>query len=154
MILPKPCIAALFEAIASAGDGPIFVYSNYEQSTLRNLAKRHPEHAENLQRLIKRLVDLCPLVEDFYYHPEMRGSFSIKKVLPTIAPELDYAEMDGIAGGTSAQVAYLYAALEPVATEEKRNAYRRDLLEYCKRDTWAMVEVAWHLRRKGRPPSA
>ena len=53
------------------------------------MGERHPEHAANLQRLIDRLVDLLPLVQESYYHPAMRGSFSIKAVLQTIAPEMD-----------------------------------------------------------------
>ena len=147
-----PCIAALLEAIQPAGDGPIFVYSRtYEECRLRELGERHPQHAPELARLIDRLVDLLPLVRQSYYHPEMRGSFSIKKVLGTIAPELDYGELGGVTDGTGAQVAYLNAVFDPATTGEKKEEYRRDLLKYCERDTWAMVEVAWHLGRTGRP---
>ena len=147
-----PCIDALLKAIPSDGAGPIFVYSkSYEESRLRELGERHPQHAAQLARLIVRLVDLLPLVKNSYYHPAMRGSFSIKKVLPTIAPDLDYAELGPVADGTAAQVAYLYAAFDPHTTAERKQEYRRDLLKYCQRDTWAMVEVAWHLQRRGRP---
>lgn len=34
-----------------------------------------------------------------YYHPDMLGSWSVKAVLPTIAPELDYASLTGIREG-------------------------------------------------------
>jgi hypothetical protein len=147
-----PCIAALLQAIPPEGEGPIFVYSiAYERTALRQLAERHPEQAASLARLIDRLVDLLPLVRASYYHPAMRGSFSIKKVLRTIAPELDYAELDGVTDGTAAQVAWLYAVLDAGTTGEKKEEYRRELLRYCERDTWAMVEVAWCLLRKGRP---
>jgi hypothetical protein len=146
-----PCIAALLAAIAPDGEGPIFVYTSYERTLLRGLAKRHPQHAAALQSLIERLVDLRPVVEDHYYHPDMRGSFSIKKVLPTFVPDLDYGELGGVTDGTAAQVAYLYAVFEAGMTEERKEAYRRDLLRYCERDTWAMVELAWHLQRRGRP---
>lgn len=148
-----PCIEALLKVIPPEGDGPILVYSKtYEEQRLLGLTARHPEHAANLQRLVDRLFDLRPQVEKSYYHPAMRGSFSIKAVLPTIAPELDYALLDGVAGGTEAGVAYLYAAFDPETTPERKAQYRRELLRYCKRDTWAMVEVAWFLERKGRPP--
>jgi hypothetical protein len=147
-----PCIAALLHAIPPDGTGPIFVYfKTYEEYRLRELGERHPKYAANLARLIDRLVDLLPLVRDSYYHPAMRGSFSIKKVLPTIAPELDYAELGDVTDGTAAQVAYLYAVFEPGMTAERKELYRRDLLRYCARDTWAMVEVAWCLQRLGRP---
>jgi hypothetical protein len=147
-----PCIESVLQAIPPEGTEPIFVYSRpYEEGRLRELGERHPAHATNLQRLIARLVDLLPLVRSSYYHPAMRGSFSIKKVLPTIAPDLDYGELGGVSDGTAAQVAYLYAVFEPGMTAERKEQYRRELLKYCARDTWAMVEVAWFLQRRGRP---
>jgi hypothetical protein len=85
----------------------------------------------------------------------MRGSFSIKAVLPTIAPDLDYDNLKEVTGGTAAQVAYLYAALDPTTTPERKAELRDRLLIYCKQDTWAMVEVAYFLLRLPRPvPSA
>jgi hypothetical protein len=48
-------------------------------------------------------------------------------------------------------VAYLYAAFDSGTTLERKEQYRRDLLRYCKLDTWAMVEVTYHLQRLGRP---
>jgi len=40
-----------------------------------------------------------------YYHPDQHGSYSIKAVLPTVAPELDYGELDEVQDGTAAQLA-------------------------------------------------
>jgi hypothetical protein len=97
------------------------------------------------------LVDLHPIVRDNYYHPAMRGSFSIKAVLPTIAPNLDYANLDEVTDGTGAQVAYLYAALDPQITVARKAKLRNRLLAYCKQDTWAMVEVAYFLQHFPRP---
>ena len=81
----------------------------------------------------------------------MRGSFSIKAVLPTIAPDLDYDNLEEVTDGTAAQVAYLYAALDPQTAPERRAELRDRLLIYCKQDTWAMVEVAYFLQRLARP---
>ncbi len=149
-----PCIRALLQAIPP-GTGPVFVYhKTYEEGRLREFGERHPQHAPALQHLIERLVDLLPLVRESYYHPDMRGSFSIKKVLPSIASDLHYSELAGVADGTAAQVAYLYAAFDPGTTPEQKTQYRQELLRYCKQDTWAMVEVAYHLQRLGRPSRA
>lgn len=146
------CMRALLEAIRADGVGPIFVYhQTYEEGRLSEFAQRHPKFAPEMNSLIRRLVDLRPLVESSYYHPGMRGSFSMKKLLPTIAPELAYSELGGVTDGTAAQVAYFAAALDPETTEEEKNQSREDLLRYCKQDTWAMVEVAYHLQRLGRP---
>jgi predicted RecB family nuclease len=132
--------------------GPVFVYhKTYEEIRLKELSARHPDHAPGIQRVIDRLVDLLPLVRESYYHPCMRGSFSIKKVLPTIATDLNYSDLGGVSDGTAAQADYLYATFDSATTPERKERYRQDLLRYCKLDTWAMVEVAYHLQRLGRP---
>jgi hypothetical protein len=147
------CIQRMREVIDPDGGGPIFVYhKTYEEGRLKELAVRHPEYAELLQKYIARLFDLLPVVKSHFYHPDMQGSFSIKKVLPVIAPDLRYEDLDEIQEGTAAQVAYLYATLDPVTTPERRADLEAKLRAYCRQDTWAMVEVAWFLANAGRPP--
>jgi hypothetical protein len=70
----------------------------------------------------------------------MQGSWSIKAVLPTVAPQLDYAQLGTVRDGSDAQAAYL-EAIEPATTRARREQLRRDLLEYCRYDTLAMVEI-------------
>ena len=120
-----PCIEQMIELIPPNGPGPILVYyETYEAGRLRELADRHPRYRAQVDHYISRLVDLHPIVQDNYYHPAMRGSFSIKAVLPTIAPDLDYENLAKVMDGTAAQVAYLYAALDPQITpsEEPNSA--------------------------------
>jgi hypothetical protein len=150
------CVERMLEAIPPDGPGPILVYyQTYEAGRLREFADRHPQYRPQIDRYLTRLVDLHPIVRANYYHPAMRGSFSIKAVLPTIAPDLDYDNLKEVTGGTAAQVAYLYAALDPTTTPERKAELRDRLLIYCKQDTWAMVEVAYFLLRLPRPvPSA
>ena len=71
----------------------------------------------------------------------MKGSWSIKALLPTIAPEMDYALLDGIQEGGAAQTAYLEAT-DPQTSAERRKELRTQLLRYCAHDTLAMVRVA------------
>jgi len=59
--------------------------------------------------IIDRLVDLAPPTRANYYHPDVLGSWSIKAVLPTIAPDMDYSQLEGIQEGTAASAAYLEA---------------------------------------------
>jgi uncharacterized protein DUF2779 len=147
-----PCVEMMLGIMPPAGNGPILVFhKTYEATRLKELAERHPEYAEPIALYLDRIVDLRPLVEASYYHPAMKGSFSIKAILPTIAPELDYGELDEVQHGTAAQVAYLFAALETTTTPARHEALRRDLLRYCRLDTWAMVEVAHFLERRPRP---
>ena len=133
-------------------DGPIFVYwATYEKTRIQELAERHPEHSALLEQYIARLVDLWPLVKENFYHPAMRGSFSIKKVLPVIAPDLDYGDLDEVQEGTGAQVAYLFAVFDPATKPERKADLENKLRTYCRQDTWAMVEVAYYLAQAGRP---
>jgi CRISPR/Cas system-associated exonuclease Cas4 (RecB family) len=152
-----PCIQRMREVIDTDDGGPIFVYfATYEKGRLEGFAKRHPEHAGLMQKYIDRLVDLLPLVKKYYYHPAMRGSFSIKKLLPVISPSLDYGELDEVQDGIGAQVAYLSAAFDQKTTPERKADLEAKMRIYCRQDTWAMVEVAYFFANESRPvrPSA
>lgn len=146
------CIRRMRETINPTDGGPIVVYySAYERQRLLELAVRYPEHLELLTSYIERLFDLHPVVKKSFYHPEMQGSFSIKKVLPVVAPDLNYDELVGVQEGTGAQIAYLFAALDPSVTKERKAEIEDSLRRYCRQDTWAMVELAYFLTRRGRP---
>ena len=94
---------ALLEA--TRGDGPVFMYSSFERRCIATLAGICPDLASDLEALGSRLVDLHPIVKQNYYHPAMHGSWSIKAVLPTIAPELDYESLGEIREGGAPQQA-------------------------------------------------
>lgn len=147
-----PCIERMFQAIDPSDSGPILVYyKTYEKSRLEDFITRHPEHKVVLQNFIDRLFDLHPVVKDYFYHPAMCGSYSIKSVLPVIAPDLNYDALDEVQEGTGAQVAYLYAALDTDITAERKGDLEAKLRIYCRQDTWAMVEVAYFLEKLARP---
>lgn len=146
------CIERMRQAIDPTDGGPIIVYyAVYERGRLDGLAIRHPEHTEVLQTYVNRLFDLHPIIKDHFYHPKMVGSFSIKEVLTVVAPDLDYSNLDEVQEGTAAQVAYLYAALDPNTTAARKTDLEEKLLKYCRQDTWAMVEVAYFLAQSVRP---
>ncbi len=120
--------------------GPIIVYTSYEKRVLNELAERYADLAPALEALTERLVDLHPLAKQHYYHPEMRGSWSIKAVLPTISADVDYSILDEVKDGEAAQAAYLEAIHEDT-TPERREALREALLAYCRLDTLALVKL-------------
>jgi hypothetical protein len=129
--------------------GTVLAYNaSFERKRLEELADAFPEHEATLLSLMERIVDLLGIARDHYYHPDMRGSWSIKNVLPTIAPELDYGAL-AVANGGMAQEVYLQL-LSPTATEAEKQQWRTDLLTYCQRDTQAMVEVAHYFEGKRR----
>lgn len=137
----RPFIESL---LATLGDtGPILVWNaSFERGRLEDLADTFPDLAKPIQKVIKRMFDLLPLSREHYYHPEMRGSWSIKAVLPIIAPELSYEGLE-VAHGGAAQEAFV-EMIAPATTPERKTALRQAMLEYCERDTLAMVKIAEH----------
>jgi len=121
-------------------DGPVLMYTTYERTVIEGLIGLCPDLADALQAIIGRLVDLYPITKASYYHPDMLGSWSIKAVLPTIAPEMDYARLEGVHEGTEAANAYL-EAIRPQTAQDKREQIRGELLRYCKHDTEAMLRL-------------
>jgi hypothetical protein len=137
----RGCAEAL---IAALGDrGPILTYSAFEKTVIRQLATRLPDLHDDLLALIPRLFDLLPLIKGHYYHAQMKGSFSIKAVLPTIAPDLTYDDLDEVQDGIGAQIAY-EEAVDPAGSEERRTQLSAALRHYCERDTLAMVRLVQH----------
>lgn len=68
----------------------------------------------------------------------MQGSYSIKKVLPALVPELSYDDMEIGDGGTASNI---YGSMVSGTFEGNIEDTRRNLLEYCKLDTYAMVKI-------------
>lgn len=121
-------------------DGPIIVYGTFESTVIRSLIEFCADLENPLNDILDRLVNLLPWLQNYYYHPAMKGSWSIKAVLPTIAPHLDYSQLDDVQNGTLAQLAYIDITkpeTDPILREQKI----RNLLKYCELDTLAMVEV-------------
>ena len=74
----------------------------------------------------------------------MGGSWSIKAVLPVIAPDLSYKEVGEVQDGLAAGEAYL-EMLSDKTPEPRKKEIEVALREYCKLDTLAMVRVKQHL---------
>ncbi len=121
-------------------------YSSYEKQRNSKLAELHPEHAPFLEELNDKMFDLMKVFSDNHYvDPAFKGSASIKKVLPVIVPALSYSLLN-ISKGDQASERWekLISAETPQAQKDK---IAKDLLEYCKLDTWAMVEIYRSLLR-------
>lgn len=132
--------------------GPVFVYNaTLEAGVLRRLAARLPTQRAALTAILERLFDLLPLTQQNYYHPAMRGSWSIKKVLPTIEATLAYQNLGEIGAGDAAQQAFLEWR-NPMTAIERRQALAEGLRRYCERDTWAMVVLSRLLSGQGAQP--
>ncbi len=116
-------------------------FKTFENSRNKELAGFLPSEREFFLGVIARTYDLMNVVEDQHYvHPGFHGRSSIKKVLPVLAPHLSYKVL-GVQSGTEAIEAYrkiTTGELTGEAVEKKK----KEMLEYCKLDTFAMY-VLW-----------
>lgn len=128
--------------IAACGErGPVFVYNaSFEVGRITELAARFPRLRTALLALVARIVDLLPVARERFYHPSQQGSWSIKHLLPAVAPELCYDNLDGVQDGGSAMQAYL-EAIDANTTFARKQEIERQLLAYCHLDTLAMVKL-------------
>lgn len=145
----RRCAESLVKALGKKG--PIIAYSaGFEKGAIKALAERFDDLAPALMKLVARVVDLLPLVRTHYYHPDMCGSSSLKRVLPTIAPELDYAMLTDVADGGAAQGAYL-EAIHADTLPARKFVLENALRTYCHRDTEAMIRILHHLQHNSLP---
>jgi len=139
---------SLIEALGDCG--PIMVYSAFERRVLKDMAQRFPDLKEPLKHCMNRLYDLLPLTRGNYYHPDMHGSWSIKAVLPTIAPDLSFDEVGEVTEGMAASAAFR-SLLNDEQTADRRETIRQALRDYCALDTLAMVRLAAFLQAPESP---
>lgn len=133
-------IAALAPFAGGDDAAPILVYSAFESSVLSDLAALLPDLDLSIQEIRARLVDLLPIVRRNVYHRDFDFSYSLKQVVPALAPEFGYDDLDGVAEGGAAAAAFAPIVARPLDTANAARL-RRQLLEYCARDTQALVEL-------------
>ena len=141
----EPLVASLVEALGT--EGPIVVYSGFEERIVRYLADELPHRRDALEGIAGRMVDLLELIRAHYYHPDFRGSFSIKDVLPALVEDLDYNDLT-IQEGSQAATGFI-EMIDPQTPEAKRRELKCALLAYCRRDTEAMVRLYERLKEGG-----
>ncbi|HMW06602.1 MAG TPA: DUF2779 domain-containing protein [Leptospiraceae bacterium] len=121
-------------------DGTILCYNAvFEMKCLRESVKLFPQYSDWYSSIANRFVDLSnPFRFFYYYHPKQNGSASLKSVLPALTG-LDYKELE-INDGNLANLEFLRAKTMNLPEEELTSIYRL-LLDYCKMDTYAMVQI-------------
>lgn len=126
--------------------GPVIVYNqSFEKRIIKELAEQFEDLSEALLAINTRVFDLLPVVRKHYYHPDMKGSWSIKKVLPCLVPELSYETVGEVQDGIQAQQAYLQIYNGMLDSPEKDRLIEH-MKAYCGLDTLAMVKIMDRLR--------
>ena len=119
--------------------GTILVWNiGFERSKMNNLAFLFPPYESQINAAIERMVDLAtPFQKKWFYHFLFSCSYSIKQVLPVVAPTLSYKSLD-VNNGDDASILFMQMMAEPGKDWSRE---RMHLLEYCGLDTYAMVVI-------------
>jgi hypothetical protein len=146
-------IESLLNSLADTG--VVMVYSSYERSRLKELALDFPEFQDRIESLILRLVDVLELARLGYYHADMKGSWSLKKVAPTLPKCEDllaYSEMGDVADGMGAQAAY-FEQIDPEIIGIQKEIRLTEMKEYCKADTRGLMHFMDCMESANEPVS-
>lgn len=136
----KEVVSRLFEDLPRTGT-VIAWNKEFEMGCNRMMGELYPGYRDFLEDVNTRMYDLGDPFKnnDMLVIPELRGRWSIKKVLPVLVPELSYARLP-IGEGATAMNAWwkmVYGETSPDEAEK----IRRQLLDYCGLDTFAMVAI-------------
>jgi hypothetical protein len=136
---PRPALAEKLEQVLP-NSGTILAYNaSFERRVLSELAGAIPDHEGWIESALARMADLFAPFRNFaVYHPEQKGSSSMKAVLPALTGQ-EYDET-GISGGEEASMEFLRITFGDVP-ESDREKVRKQLEEYCRLDTEGMVAI-------------
>lgn len=137
---PRPYLAKIL--VDNCGTkGSVVVYNQpFEEQINNGLILAFPQYANQIKNINERMIDLLvPFSKRYLYHPEMKGSASLKNVLPALVPDLTY---DGLAieDGMTASLHYLKCIQHTVSDRERETIFQ-NLKEYCALDTLAEVRL-------------
>jgi predicted RecB family nuclease len=131
-------LKALSEQVGETGS-VITWNKSFETGRNREMATQYPKYKELMESINDRVFDLMDIFsKQHYVHHDFKGSSSIKKVLPVLVDGFTYDDLD-INNGQAAALRW-YEAVTSRDTELTGKTYQ-SLLEYCKLDTLAMVEI-------------
>ena len=142
---PSTRVAELLKEHVPRGGTVIAWYKHFERMINTAIGTRNPAYAAFFDAFNDRIYDLMDVFHhQQYVHPGFKGKSSIKKVLPTLAPELRYDLLNIKEGGQAADAWWRMVAPQTPPDEQARIA--RDLKIYCGLDTYAMYAIWHHLQ--------
>lgn len=113
---------------------------SFEKGCNSEMGERYPEYKSFFEDINNRMFDLMQIFKKGYYvHKDFCGSASIKKVLPVLVPELSYSDLTIHEGSTASNK--WRVMIDPETSKKESKEIYNNLLEYCKLDTLAMVEI-------------
>lgn len=130
----------------SYGPGKYVAYNrHFERMVLKSLIFQYPKYSKPLKYIRQNTIDLWDffnLSQDNWliYHPDFKGSSSIKRTQPVLNDKLSYKDLRINKGDKASQVFRQF--IDGSFSQEKWDKlFKPDMLAYCDRDTLAMVVV-------------
>ncbi|TNF46067.1 DUF2779 domain-containing protein [bacterium] len=120
--------------------GSVVAYNApFEKGVLGSLAEFDPACASWVEELNRRMIDLLIPFRSFaVYHPQQRGSASMKAVLPALTEE-SYEDID--MGGEDAGYEFMRITFDDDVKMGEIKKIRNAMEDYCKQDTAGMVAI-------------
>lgn len=127
--------------------GSIIVYNaGFETARINELSRDFPEYQKKLNSINDRIIDLMvPFRQKLYYKPSMQSCFSMKAVLPAIASQYSYDNLNIQEGG---QASSEFLRMRSLKDKKEIDVIRKNLIDYCNRDTYGMVIILEELEKK------
>lgn len=143
---PSEEIAKLLEQHIEPKGTVIVWFQTFEKGVHKEIGERLTQYRPLMERINSQVYDLMEIFSKRHYvHPGFRGSASIKKVLPVIAPELTYEDLS-IREGMQASNSW-WEMITSGTSQARKGEIEKGLKEYCGRDTYAMYVIWDHLRK-------
>lgn len=143
---PSPHLAAqLSKDIGKIGT-VVTWNKKFESGRNEELGQRLPQFKGFFGDVNSRIYDLMDIFSKQYHvHKDYKGSTSIKYVLPVLAPELKYDDLEIKEGGTASQKWNIMTTGD--MSVEERSKIATNLKTYCKLDTYAMYRIWKYLQK-------
>ena len=133
----EPIINSLINTLGDKGT--IVAYNaSFEKTVISKLAKAFPSYEKELKKINERFWDQLIIFKKYYKDYRFKGSNGLKSVLPILINGLNYDSLD-VNNGSKAQV--VWSKMIQEIDKTKKSILIKQLLEYCKLDTLAMVEI-------------
>lgn len=130
------------------GLGTYVAYNkSFEKGILKNLMFEFKEYFHDLKAISHLTIDLQDFFKGFkVYKSDFAGSLSIKKTLPAFAPDFSYQDL-AIRKGDMASEVFRRRVENNISLQNWKSNFYQNMLNYCTRDTLAMVILFWHIKR-------
>jgi hypothetical protein len=137
---PTSCFLASLREHVSAFGSVIAWNKAFECYVNDSVARRCSPERDYIIELNDRFYDLMDIFSKQYFvHRDLRGSVSIKKVLPVLTPELSYSNL-GIQDGAVASLTW-GRIISGEIDEQECARLRANLRDYCALDSYGMYAI-------------